>query len=80
MTRSLVGMTDAEPPRDYWMCGHPEGCEEEPQWTPLTHARPYCRVHDRRHERYSDLANRSPARAASIGKRGRGGPSMSSKR
>lgn len=69
-------MSDPQRPRDYWMCGHPAGCEEEPLWTPLTQQRPYCRVHDRQHERVSDLANRSPARAASIGKRGQGAPGM----
>jgi hypothetical protein len=73
-------MSDDQRPRDYWMCGHPAGCDEEPQWTPLTQPPPYCRAHDRRHERVSDLASRSGARAASIGKRGRGAPGMRSPR
>ena len=70
-------MTDEQArPRDFWMCGNPEGCEEEPLWVPLTQQRPYCRVHDRRYERFSDIAKRSQARAASIGKRGSGAPPM----
>ena len=69
-------MADDARPRDYWMCGHPAGCEEEPQWTPLTQQRPYCRVHDRQHERLSELVNRPAARAANIGKRGRGARSI----
>lgn len=73
-------MSDEARPRDYWMCGNPAGCEEEPQWTPLTQQRPYCRAHDRRHERLSDLADRPQARAANIGKRGRGAPGMRSPR
>ena len=52
-------MSDDDRPRDFWMCGHPGGCEEEPLWTPLTAQAPYCRPHDRRHERFSDLAKRA---------------------
>jgi hypothetical protein len=59
-------------PRDFWMCGHPEGCEEEPLWVPLTAERPYCRVHDRAYERFSEIAKRPQARAATMGKRGGG--------
>lgn len=69
-------MTDDARPRDYWMCGNPGGCEEEPRWTPLNQQAPYCRAHDRRHERLSDILKRSSARASNIGKRGRGGPSF----
>jgi hypothetical protein len=67
-------MTEDARPRDYWMCGHPAGCEEEPLWTPLTQQRPYCRTHDRSYERFSDIAKRPQARAANIGKRGAGAP------
>jgi hypothetical protein len=73
-------MSEEQRPRDYWMCGNPGGCDEEPLWTPLTQQPPYCRPHDRRHERFSDLIKRPQARAASIGKRGKGAPGMRSVR
>ena len=63
---------DDDRPRDFWMCGSPQGCEAEPQWSPLTGERPYCRVHDRAYERFSEIAKRPGARAAQMKKRGGG--------
>jgi hypothetical protein len=54
------------------MCGNPQGCEEEPLWAPLSQEPPYCRAHDRRYERASEIAKRPAARAAQMGKRGSG--------
>lgn len=68
-------MEGSQAPRDYWMCGHPQGCEEEPRWAPLTGPRPFCKLHNRAYERYSDIADRARARADQMGRRG-GGPSQ----
>jgi hypothetical protein len=73
-------MSDERRPRDYWMCGNPGGCQQEPLWVPLNQERPYCREHDRRYERLSDIVNRAGSRAATIGRRGRGGPEMPRRR